>query len=105
MPVRPTTAHGCDQLVGACLDNVTHHVGDDARAWVLLEDLGDEVAVSVRDEGPGIAAGRLDDAAAQGRLGVRESVCGRVSDLGGTATLDTGRHGTTWRLAVPRERP
>ena len=40
------------------------HAGDDARAWVLLEDLGDEVAVSVRDEGPGIAEGRLDDAAA-----------------------------------------
>ena len=46
----------------------------------------------------------FDDAAAQGRLGVRESVCGRVKDLGGTATLDTGRHGTTWRLVVPRER-
>ncbi len=105
VPVPAATAHELVAAVVACLDNVARHVGEDARAWVLLEDLGDEVAVSVRDEGPGIAAGRLDDAAAQGRLGVRESVCGRVSDLGGTATLDTGRHGTTWRLAVPRERP
>lgn len=103
VPAPPVTAHELVAAVVACLDNVARHVGDDARAWVLLEDLGDEVAVSVRDEGPGIAEGRLDDAAAQGRLGVRESVCGRVADLGGTATLDTGRHGTTWRLAVPRE--
>lgn len=105
VPAPPTTAHELVAAVLACLDNVARHVGGDARAWVLLEDLGDQVAVSVRDEGPGIPAGRLDDAAAQGRLGVRESVRGRVSDLGGTATLDTGRHGTTWRLAVPRERP
>ena len=40
-------------LVRACLDNVSDHVGSDARAWVLLEDLGDRVAVSVRDDGPG----------------------------------------------------
>ncbi len=105
VPAPTVTAHELVAAVVACLDNVARHVGEDARAWVLLEDLGDEVAVSVRDEGPGIPAGRLDEAAAQGRLGVRESVCGRVSDLGGTATLDTGRHGTTWRLAVPREQP
>lgn len=103
VPAPSVTAHELVAAVVACLDNVARHVGDDARAWVLLEDLGGEVAVSVRDEGPGIPEGRLDDAVAQGRLGVRESVCGRVADLGGTATLDTGRHGTTWRLAVPRE--
>ncbi len=28
-------------LVRACLHNVSDHVGSDARAWVLLEDLGD----------------------------------------------------------------
>lgn len=103
--VAPETAHELSAAVVACLDNVTRHVGEDARAWVLLEDLGDEVAVSVRDEGPGIAPGRLDAAADEGRLGVVSSVCGRVGDLGGTATLDTGSHGTTWRLVVPRERP
>lgn len=99
----PRTAHELTAAVAACLDNVTRHVGEGARAWVLLEDLGEEVAVSVRDEGPGIAPGRLDDARAEGRLGVSGSVCGRVEDLGGTATLDTGDHGTTWRLVVPRE--
>jgi signal transduction histidine kinase len=89
-------------VVGACLDNVTRHVGEGAPAWVLLEDLGDRVAISVRDEGDGIPAGRLDAARAEGRLGVSESIEGRVRDLGGTATLSTGDFGTEWELVVPR---
>jgi signal transduction histidine kinase len=89
-------------VVGACLDNVTRHVGDGSPAWVLLEDLGDRVAVSVRDEGGGIPAGRLDAARAEGRLGVNESIEGRIRDLGGTATLSTSEFGTEWELVVPR---
>lgn len=90
-------------VVRACVDNVERHVGEGAPAWVLLEDLGDRVEVSVRDEGPGIAAGRLASAAAEGRLGVVESIRGRVRDLGGTATLDSGGYGTEWTFTVPRE--
>jgi signal transduction histidine kinase len=90
-------------VVRACLDNVERHVGAGAPAWILLEDLGDRVEVSVRDEGPGIPEGRLDAAAAEGRMGVSESIRGRVRDLGGTATLDTGGYGTEWVLVVPRE--
>lgn len=89
----------------ACLDNVDQHAGADARAWVLLEDLGDRVEVSVRDDGPGIAEGRLDEAAAQGRLGVVESIRGRVTDLGGRADLHSGPDGTEWSLVVPRPGP
>lgn len=101
-------AHVVEELVaatGACLDNVARHVGDGERAWVLVEDLGDTVAVTVRDEGPGIAEGRLEDAAAQGRLGVTESIVGRIRDLGGAARLSTGPHGTEWELVVPRLAP
>jgi signal transduction histidine kinase len=58
--------------------------------------------VSVRDEGPGIPAGRLDAAAADGRLGVTESIRGRIKDLGGHAELTTGSYGTEWELTVPR---
>ncbi|MBU2696643.1 histidine kinase [Pimelobacter sp. 30-1] len=90
-------------VVRACLDNVERHVGAGAPAWILLEDLGDRVEVSVRDEGPGIPEGRLDAAAAEGRMGVSESIRGRIRDLGGTATLDTGGYGTEWVLVVPRE--
>ncbi|KAB2808762.1 histidine kinase [Pimelobacter simplex] len=90
-------------VVRACLDNVERHVGPGAPAWILLEDLGDRVEVSVRDEGPGIPEGRLAAAEAEGRMGVSESIRGRVRDLGGTATLDTGSYGTEWVLVVPRE--
>ena len=89
--------------VRACLDNVARHVGPDAPAWVLLEDLGDELVVTIRDDGPGIADGRLDEAASQGRLGVSESIRGRVADLGGTTALVTAPgQGTEWELTFPR---
>jgi signal transduction histidine kinase len=91
-------------VVGAALANVSVHVGPDAPAWVLLEDLGAEVEISVRDDGPGIPAGRLAAAAADGRIGVARSMRGRVHDLGGTITCDTGPgSGTEWIIRVPRE--
>jgi signal transduction histidine kinase len=89
-------------VVRACLDNVVRHVGADAPAWVLVEKVGDEVVVTVRDEGPGIAPDRLAQARAEGRLGVSESIRGRMRDLGGTAEVLTapGR-GTEWELRLP----
>ncbi len=89
--------------VGACLDNVTRHVGDGAPAWVLLEELDDRYVVSVRDEGPGIPEGRLQEAAGEGRLGVSQSIRGRIEDLGGTVRLDTGSFGTEWEFDLPKE--
>ncbi len=89
--------------VESCLSNVRHHVGRDAEAWVLLEELADRWVVSVRDDGPGIPAGRLEESAAEGRLGVQHSIVGRLRDLGGTATLQSSPgQGTEWELAVPR---
>ena len=102
VPLPSEVARELVAAVGSCLDNVATHVGPAARAWVLLEALSDEVVVSVRDDGPGIAPGRLASAVAEGRLGVSESIRGRIADLGGTATLDTGPHGTEWQLTIPR---
>ena len=99
------TAREVAAAVAACLDNVRRHVGEHAPAWVLLQDFPDRVEVSVRDDGPGIPPGRLDEAASQGRLGVSESVRGRVAALGGTAELHTGPSGTEWELVVPRPDP
>ncbi|MGC4112389.1 MAG: DUF5931 domain-containing protein [Nocardioides sp.] len=89
-------------VVSAALDNVVAHVGPDAPAWVLLEATEDHVRVSVRDEGPGIPSGRLDEAEREGRLGVASSIRGRVAELDGTAELTTGSFGTEWELTFPR---
>ncbi|TFV55387.1 ATP-binding protein [Mycobacterium sp. PS03-16] len=94
----------CAAAVNA-LDNVAAHAGPGARAYVLVEDLGDAVTVTVRDDGVGIPAGRLAEAAAQGRMGVAKSIVGRLESLGGTATLHTGPDsGTEWEMTVPRTR-
>jgi signal transduction histidine kinase len=101
-------AHTVDELVavvGAALANVALHVGPDAPAWVLLEDVGSGVEISVRDEGPGIPDGRLAAAEAEGRLGVARSMRGRVQDLGGSITCDTGPgRGTEWIIELRKDR-
>jgi signal transduction histidine kinase len=100
-------AHTVDELVAvvsAALANVALHVGPAAPAWVLLEDVGSGVEISVRDEGPGIPEGRLAAAEAQGRLGVARSMRGRVHDLGGTITCETGPgRGTEWIVELRKD--
>ncbi|PPK68060.1 DUF5931 domain-containing protein [Actinokineospora auranticolor] len=89
-------------LVREALENVDRHAGPTARAWVLLEDLGDEVVLSVRDDGVGIPAGRVAAAETEGRLGIARSIRGRVRELGGTATLETAPDaGTEWEIRIP----
>jgi signal transduction histidine kinase len=90
--------------VSAALENVRRHCGEGTRAWVLLEDEDAAVTVTVRDDGPGIAPGRLAAAAAAGRLGVAQSIRGRIRDLGGTVRItSTPGEGTEVELRVPRE--
>jgi signal transduction histidine kinase len=89
--------------VRAALDNVRRHGGERTRAWVLVEDEPGLVTVTVRDDGPGIAAGRLAEAAAAGRLGVSQSICGRLRDLGGSADIRSSPgEGTEVELRLPR---
>jgi signal transduction histidine kinase len=57
----------------------------------------------VRDDGPGIAPDRLAEAAAQGRLGVAQSVCGRIADLRGTVRITSmPGEGTEVEMIIPR---
>lgn len=92
-------------VVREALSNVDKHAGPSTKAWVLLEDLGEEIVLTVRDDGPGIPPGRLEEALAEGHLGVAKSIRGRVTELGGTCTLETAPgEGTEWEIRVPRPR-
>lgn len=87
----------------AALDNVRRHAGPTARVWILLEDEGDGVRVTVRDDGRGFGPDRLAEAAAGGRLGVAQSMRGRITDLGGTTTIfSRPGEGTEVEFWVPR---
>ncbi|MFG2901310.1 MacS family sensor histidine kinase [Streptomyces zaomyceticus] len=99
----PPSARELAAAVGAALDNVRVHAGEDAQAWILVEDWPDEVIVTVRDDGPGIPEGRLAQAEGEGRMGVALSIRGRLRDLGGTAELiSVPGQGTEVELKVPR---
>lgn len=105
VPLPAPVAAELAAAVRAALDNVARHAGPGARAWVLVEDLDTEVAVTVRDDGAGIPPGRLEQAAAEGRLGVAGSLRGRLKDLGGTmAVVSAPGEGTEIELRVPRGR-
>jgi signal transduction histidine kinase len=97
--VRETAA-----AVREAIDNVRRHCGATARAWVLVDDEGSTVSVTIRDEGPGIPVGRLAEAAAEGRLGVSHAIGGRIREMGGSADISsTPGQGTEVRLRVPRQ--
>ncbi len=100
----PAAAAG--ELVAAvkeALSNVDKHAGGDARTWVVVEDLDDAVLVSIRDDGAGTTPAQLEQARVDGHLGVSQSIRGRITDLGGTATVRTAPgEGTEWELRVDR---
>ncbi|MDQ0786476.1 signal transduction histidine kinase [Streptomyces sp. B3I7] len=106
VPLPPAAAREVAAAVGAALDNVRLHAGDEARAWILVEDEPDEIVVTVRDDGPGVPEGRLAQAEGEGRLGVAQSIRGRLRDLGGTAELlSVPGQGTEVELRLPKDAP
>ncbi|MFD3703278.1 MacS family sensor histidine kinase [Nocardia sp. NPDC058658] len=102
--VGQVSAHEIAAAVTTALSNVSLHAGPAAKAYVLLEDTDGGLVVSVRDDGVGIAAGRLEAAEAEGRMGVSRSIVGRIEALGGTAELLTEGEdlGTEWEFRIPR---
>jgi len=66
--------------VEAALDNVRRHAGRDAHAWVLIDDAGDDIVVTVRDNG-----------------GVSRSSAGR------RATFTVRAGAPLWRCGYPRQ--
>ncbi|NLU76909.1 sensor histidine kinase [Micromonospora sp. HNM0581] len=103
VPLPPAVARELAAAVAAALDNTARHGG--GRAWVLVEDEGSTVTVSIRDEGAGFPPDRLAEAAAAGRLGVAQAIRGRLTDLGGTARISSiPGTGTEVELTVPRRK-
>jgi signal transduction histidine kinase len=89
--------------VKAAHDNVRRHAGPDARAWILLEEERDGVRVTVRDDGVGFPPERPAEAAEAGRLGIAQSMRGRIADCGGTTTIDSRPgQGTEVEFWIPR---
>jgi signal transduction histidine kinase len=92
-------------LASEALANTVRHGGPEVKSWILVEDLGEHVVLTVRDDGPGIDARQLAHAESDGRMGVSRSIRGRVADLGGTLTLGTGPgRGTEWEVRLARVR-
>ncbi|WP_349497178.1 MacS family sensor histidine kinase [Nocardiopsis ansamitocini] len=103
VPLPAAGAAEVDAAVRAALANVDRHCPPGTRVWVLVEDEGDTVVVTVRDDGPGMAAERVAEAEADGRLGLSQSIRGRIRDLGGEATVTTApQEGVEIELRVPR---
>jgi signal transduction histidine kinase len=101
--MKPAAAAELTAAMRAALDNVRQHCGKETRAWVLVEDEPGLVRVTIRDDGPGIPDGRLAQAAASGRLGIRHSISGRLRDLGGSAAISSvPGEGTEVELCLPR---
>ncbi|WP_433006209.1 MacS family sensor histidine kinase [Kribbella sp. CA-294648] len=90
-------------VVKEALSNVSKHAGPEARAWVVVEDLGTDVLLSIRDDGVGTTADRLEVDRADGHLGVSQSIRGRIADLGGTVSVRTAPgEGTEWEMKVSK---
>ncbi|WP_099024468.1 MacS family sensor histidine kinase [Mycolicibacterium palauense] len=103
VPMDAVTAGELHAAIGNALDNVRAHAGPGATAYVLVEDLGDRVTVTVRDDGVGIAPGRLREAEVQGHVGISKSIVGRLAAVSGTAELSSeAGGGTEWEFTVPR---
>lgn len=78
------------------LVNAARHAGGDVT--VYAEATPETVEVFVRDRG----AGFDPDAVPGGRLGIRESIVGRMARAGGAGSVASGADGTEVQLRLPR---
>jgi signal transduction histidine kinase len=95
----PTCAPPLDRLLEAVAEAVRNAVAHTAgRVTVTLEVTGETATVWVGDEGEGFdpAQAPID------RMGVRESIVGRLDRAGGRAQLRRTARGSEWELSLPR---
>ncbi|WP_232299703.1 PspC domain-containing protein [Leucobacter komagatae] len=79
--------------------NAARHAGGEVT--VFAEVTAARVSIDVTDRGPGLDPAHLPE----GRMGVRDSILGRMARAGGTAKIvpGPGGTGTSVRLEMPRE--
>ncbi|MFF8817208.1 PspC domain-containing protein [Leucobacter sp. NPDC015123] len=79
--------------------NAAQHAGGDVTVYAEVSPA--RVSIDVTDRGPGLDPDRLPE----GRMGVRDSIVGRMARAGGTAKIvpGPGGSGTSVRLEMPRE--
>lgn len=78
--------------------NAARHASSPIRVFAEAPPTGDLV-VWVSDRGQGFDPATVPD----DRLGVRQSIVGRLERAGGTAELRSGSEGTEWELRLPRD--
>jgi two-component system, NarL family, sensor kinase len=89
------------RLVQECLTNIHRHSGS-ATAKIQLQHYGDEVVVSVEDNGKGIPSEKLDEMTLPGTAGVGlTGMKERVRQLGGTLAIDSNHQGTKISARIP----
>ncbi|MEL4357343.1 MULTISPECIES: MacS family sensor histidine kinase [unclassified Luteococcus] len=103
-PIDADRAVELDAAVSEVLTNVAKHAGPGAKAWVLLEMEGDQLIVSLRDNGVGMSREQVEVASTTGRMGIHDSIMGRIGDIGGVAVARSqpGR-GVEWEFRIPME--
>jgi signal transduction histidine kinase len=86
--------------VRAALDNVVQHASANA-VTIFGEADGEQLVLSIRDDGVGFDVGAARDAA-DGHYGISRSIRGRIADLGGDVRIDSapGR-GTEVEIRLP----
>lgn len=98
----PEAALELKAAVAQILLNTELHAGPEAQTWMLLEEDEGQLILSVRDNGVGMSRDEVRQAFESGRMGIRESIIGRIRDMGGSADLSSspGR-GVEWELRIP----
>ncbi|MCA4132865.1 sensor histidine kinase [Arthrobacter sp. M4] len=77
--------------------NAARHGGGSVSVYLESNDAGSEIFI--KDRGPGFDL----DSVPEDRLGVRESMVGRMKRHGGTATISSSSEGTEIRLVLPAD--
>ncbi|NQX15515.1 sensor histidine kinase [Rathayibacter sp. VKM Ac-2857] len=98
VPLRAPALDALARAAGECLENVRRHSGT-ATAHVTLDQGPDSVRVTVSDAGRGFDPSAVPAA----RLGLAQSVVGRIEAVGGTVRVFSAvGAGTTVLMSVPR---